>query len=320
MVSHKEARKLKQAQRRAKTAGRAAGHEVDKQDVPVLTSENCDQGSINATAADAPISLSYTLRGYEDGKPFERDLHALDRWATQAADSISVTISTTTNQDALPPLTVHLKQRASVFIGGQLWNTAFILACWFYARHAHGIHDYGALRVCEVGAGIGLLALALAALDARVTATDLADVVPILDDNIARNPHLAIGAGGVPRITAAALDWGDKDAVVPGYPFDLIVACDCIYSEVSAGDLVECLVRQCSPVTPGGPRPATIVWVVSEVRNESIQQAFLEQAREVFEIGYMDVDRDVSPYLPRELRTGLNVRWYVMKLKPGKDE
>ncbi|KNE56250.1 hypothetical protein AMAG_02084 [Allomyces macrogynus ATCC 38327] len=300
MVSHKEARKLKQAQRRGMT------------------------GLANAAAAEAPISLSFTLRGYEDGKPFERELHALDRWATQAADSISVTISTTsaphTDIKVFPPLTVHLKQRASVFIGGQLWNTAFILACWFYSRHAHGIHDYGALRVCEVGAGIGLLALALAALDARVTATDLADVVPILDDNVARNPHLAMGAGGVPRITAAALDWGDKDAVVPGYPFDLVVACDCIYSEVSAGDLVECLVRLCSPVEAGGKAPATTVWVVSEVRNESIQQAFLEQAREIFEIGYMDIVKDVAPYLPAELRAGLNVRWYIMKLKPGKEE
>ncbi|KAJ3366942.1 hypothetical protein GGF32_000003 [Allomyces javanicus] len=331
MVSHKEARKLKQAQRRAKATGAsAASRQVDAQDAPVLPSTTRDQGSIIDDAVKAPISLSYTLCGYEDGKPFERELRALDRWATQAADSISVTISTTTaatnsNHDAVdtpvfPPLTVHLQQRASVFIGGQLWNTAFLLACWFYARHAYGIHDYGALRVCEVGAGIGLLALALAALDARVTATDLADVVPILDENIARNPHLAIGAGGVPRIVAAALDWGDTSAVVPGVPFDLVVACDCVYSEVSAGDLVECLVRLCSPVEAGGKPPATTVWVVSEVRNESIQQAFLEQARDAFEIAYMDIARDVAPYLPKELRAGLNVRWYIMKLKPGKEE
>ncbi|KAI9221181.1 putative methyltransferase-domain-containing protein [Blastocladiella britannica] len=274
-------------------------------------------GATAAALAPPPVYLQYTLRGYEDGQPFERTLAQLDRWAAQAAESLDVVISSIpyTDDDAqhehgkkelAPPIRVTLRQSNSVFIGGQIWDTSFVLACWFYARVALGAIDIGGLHIAEVGAGIGLLSLALGALGAKVTATDLASVVPILQRNLDLNPAHAAS------VTAAALDWGDATAgAPPGSPFDLILACDCIYSEVSSSDLAVCLHRICAP--------GTVVWVVSEVRNESIQAAFAASIAPLFDIAFKDVDAEVLPLLPPELRSH-SMRFYVLTRKDAPTE
>ncbi|ORZ40166.1 putative methyltransferase-domain-containing protein [Catenaria anguillulae PL171] len=280
-----------------------------------------------------PVYLSYTLRGYEDGQRFERTLTSLDRWAAQAADTLSVNLSTRplpllksandyddeldtscdsplANHSAepalLPDLSVTLRQKSSVFIGGQIWDTSFVLSCWFYARQALGKVDVGGLKICEVGAGIGLLSLTLGALDAHVTTTDLAEVVPILQGNLDLNPAISRS------VVAHAVDWGDANAPPPpGYPFDLIVACDCIYSEVSSSDLALCLARLCSP--------KTVVYVVSEVRNESIQAAFAASIEPLFDVAFKNVQEEMWPFIPPELRSH-QMRFYVLTPKKQSGE
>ncbi|KAI9179794.1 hypothetical protein H9P43_005124, partial [Blastocladiella emersonii ATCC 22665] len=47
-----------------------------------------------------------------------------------------------------------------------------------------------------------------------------------------------------------SLNKGDTAAAPPpGYPYYLILVCDCIYSEVSSSDLATCLDRLCAPGT-----------------------------------------------------------------------
>ena len=123
----------------------------------------------------------------------------------------------------------------------------------------------------DLGSGTGIVALAAAALGARVVSTDEAPLLPIIERNMALNMALVEGAGGSCR--AAELEWGgdvdlprllgggadDTSELLP----DFVVAADCVYDECVAV-LVEtllalattartCVVRHCLSLTFHAP-------------------------------------------------------------------
>ena len=97
------------------------------------------------------------------------------------------------------------------------------------------------LRVCELGAGCGLVSVAMLHAGAsRVVATDLESNTPLLFSNVSRKPPRGAEVGK--DWDVKALTWGADAAEALDYePFDLVVATDCMYVPESATALADTL-------------------------------------------------------------------------------
>lgn len=188
-----------------------------------------------------PVSLAITLCGFEDGVAYvDRPLMTPDRWAMQAADSLTLRIGAAAGSGRAPAsITLTLAQHpralapARAGVGAVLWPGALALAAALVgtglpshsrgpcmantdlagalaaAAGAAGGGGGGGPHVLELGAGaVGLPSLVAAALGGAATATDRAAVLPLLAANAAA---MAGVTGG--RVECAALDWGEAGAV-----------------------------------------------------------------------------------------------------------
>jgi len=120
--------------------------------------------------------------------------------------------------------------------GGVVWETAFFLARYLerYVLKGYDVAGSGLgasrLRVVELGAGCGLLGLALSQLGCEVLLTEQPVALGNLRANI--ESHVAGVTGGGP-VEAAQLVWGDRSditAVCERGPFDLVVASDVVFA------------------------------------------------------------------------------------------
>jgi predicted nicotinamide N-methyase len=118
-----------------------------------------------------------------------------------------------------------------------VWDSAIVLAK-FVEKHQE---MFRGLRVCELGAGCGLVSVAMLHAGAsRVVATDLAPNTPLLFSNVSRNAPLGAEVGKAWDVKA--LTWGADAAEALGdEPFDLVVATDCMYVPESATALADTL-------------------------------------------------------------------------------
>jgi len=111
---------------------------------------------------------------------------------------------------------------ARLGIGGKLWDAA--LALLAHVGSTAGTDECVAgKRVLELGSGVGAVGIGAKLFGAqRVTLTDVAAVVSLLEANIELN--------NVEDVTAVALDWfEDVPQAVLDEPFDLILASDVVY-------------------------------------------------------------------------------------------
>lgn len=121
--------------------------------------------------------------------------------------------------------------------GGVVWETAFFLARYL---EQHVLPGQEGLKIIELGAGCGLLGLALTRLGHDVVLTEQAIALPNLRTNVKaaaaaaeelpakKKRRLQIGTA-----KALGLAWGEKaelEAVKKRGPFDLIVASDVVFS------------------------------------------------------------------------------------------
>ncbi|KAI0060752.1 hypothetical protein BV25DRAFT_1839546 [Artomyces pyxidatus] len=122
-------------------------------------------------------------------------------------------------------------------------------------------------HVIELGAGTGLLSVAIRPLVRRYTATDILALVPLIRKNIAH-------ADTNSPASAVALDWTlPADRQLPddvlSDPPDLVLAVDCIYHPSLVPPLLNTLAALAIP-------RQTVVLVISELRAEDVVREFLE--------------------------------------------
>ena len=137
----------------------------------------------------------------------------------------------------------------------ELWPSGVALADYVGTLELHG------RRVLELGAGLGLPALAAALRGGDVLATDWAeDAVALLDANAARN--------GI-ALRAEAARWDRPEHFGTGW--DLVLAADVLYEQRNADQLLELLPRleaaEILLAEPGRPFAKAFLahWRVEEV-------------------------------------------------------
>uniref|UniRef100_A0A7S2GHQ3 Calmodulin-lysine N-methyltransferase n=1 Tax=Octactis speculum TaxID=3111310 RepID=A0A7S2GHQ3_9STRA len=102
---------------------------------------------------------------------------------------------------------INIIEEQAKGIGFQLWPAASFLCQYLDKRSLDILPDHVSNLDClELGAGVGLVGLFMAALGCKRTwVTDLPEVLPILQRNVEVNPELA------PRVTVCPLTWGTND-------------------------------------------------------------------------------------------------------------
>ena len=161
-----------------------------------------------------------------------------------------------------------------------LWNPAVALArAWYAPSHAELLGLPTALfgkRVLELGAGLGVCALTVAALGAReVVATETEAALHALRASIARNSH----SRSHDHISVAELTWGvgAEVAALGSIDFDVVVGSDLLYAPSLHAPLLATLDRVVTP-------KATTLILAYETRG--FEMAFFEAAeRELGVVG-----------------------------------
>ncbi|ORY93880.1 putative methyltransferase-domain-containing protein [Syncephalastrum racemosum] len=226
-----------------------------------------------------------TIEGWDDGEKYTRKVTKLDRWQLQSADSLTFHFDTHEVKLVQDPHSNHL--------GGYIWLTAIVFCRYLEtllkkrSRHAWVQMDH-TKRWVELGSGVGLIGIMLSKLGIEnVVITDIEELVPIMERNVEANGLRVKSLSGRRKNEAEETDtvvvepllWGDQAAiehVKSAGEIDYIVACDCIYSEASAKELVVTMEALATE--------NTTILCVSELRNQAAQETFLAEAKETFKI------------------------------------
>ncbi|GAB4822736.1 hypothetical protein N2152v2_009782 [Parachlorella kessleri] len=185
-------------------------------------------------------------------------------------------------------------------VGACLWDGALVLTAYLASQPRY---KYVGMRCIELGAGVGLVGLALAMMGAQVVITDIEKVMALLLENLIAN-GFDPGKGPQPGkgwAVGEELEWGKEgwmDAVrrLADPPPDLILAADCCYVDQdgkspSTADFVTTCAGLCGPNTR--------CLVAFERRSPEVRRVLLEEARKRFS----RVERvPVSQYGPKSLQ------------------
>ncbi|KAI0697729.1 hypothetical protein C8T65DRAFT_19483 [Cerioporus squamosus] len=157
-------------------------------------------------------------------------------------------------------------------------------------------------HIVELGAGTGLLSIVLSPYVRHYTATDIAELVPLIRKNVGHNLSSTVSSVFPPRtlgkhsssspppstsinVTTTALDWVHlhnapaslRAKLAPDEPADLVLVVDCIYHP----SLLPALLTTIDYLTVPG---RTAVVVVVELRAEDVIREFLQ--------GWLDKSED----------------------------
>jgi len=220
------------------------------------------------------ITVRFELRPKRQGSPTTvRKVRNKKRLENIAAEN-EVLVEVALTQD-----TTALRSRKGD-TGSVLWRLsvcfAQVILQHYHFDHQDALFDRAALsgaHVLELGAGTGLLSIVLSPLVRRYTATDIAELIPLIRKNISLN----IPRSHVSNITVEELDWVRLKDTLPArrsrlfaYPtIDLLLVVDCIYHP----NLLLPLVETINHLTV---REKTVVVVAVELRAEDVVREFLE--------------------------------------------
>ncbi|CAO3633269.1 unnamed protein product [Cunninghamella echinulata] len=178
----------------------------------------------------------------------------------------------------------------SNYLGGYVWLSSIVFCSYLDALHAIAhkkrgdCHEWIHLIMIK---RVGLLGLMLHRLGVEhIIMTDIEELVPTLEKNVEANNILVHSITGrrenqttdaTKGITIEPLLWNDDEAIQhikSDGKIDYILACDCIYSEASAMDLVATMDKLADP--------ETVIVCLSELRNQAAQDKFMEEAKKIF--------------------------------------
>lgn len=174
------------------------------------------------------------------------------------------------NYPLTPSHTVQIAQKApldSISTGTTLYLSSQLLAHYLQETKPRGTN------AVELGAGTGLVSLALGILGWQVWATDLSNVIEdVLRINVDRNRH--------GEIVVQELDWTREDwqwtaregQGLTSPEFDLIVCADGVYSMDLLPHLLRTLQLLCGPRSP-------LILMAFERRDSAVIDTFFEQSR-----------------------------------------
>ncbi|EEY66282.1 uncharacterized protein PITG_03839 [Phytophthora infestans T30-4] len=142
--------------------------------------------------------------------------------------------------------------------GHCVWDAALLLADYLQSKakdeEGEGRSDFQDKKVVTLGAGVGLVGMALAVLGARVILTDQEYALPLLNKNVASGGSLAAWV---------------KDT-------DVVVFSDVLYNAAASILLIQTLHQLVSPTTD--------VIFSFETRNAAIEANFLQELRRTFDV------------------------------------
>ncbi|KAJ7698682.1 S-adenosyl-L-methionine-dependent methyltransferase [Mycena rosella] len=164
-------------------------------------------------------------------------------------------------------------------VGLQSWGSAIILAERLCAAPASfGLVAAPPLRVLELGAGTGLLSIAVAKLLPRATVL-ATDYHPAILANLTANLRTNFPAPAAPaRVAACALDWACPAPL--GAPFDVVLAADVVYHPDHARWIRDCVARVLR--RPGGSDAGGVFHLIVPLRQSGRNAGMDRTVDEVF--------------------------------------
>jgi len=142
-------------------------------------------------------------------------------------------------------------------------------------------------RCLDLSAGCGLVAIMMSYLTpSAVVATDLHQNTDLLSFNCSKNASSNCAISVIPYI------WGDELEDLMKQPFDLVVACDVMYSTSYLPQLIQSLEMLTARQTKT---------LICYGRNSSAEDAFLQSCKERFEMRKIPWDEFDSVYRSEEI-------------------
>lgn len=167
---------------------------------------------------------------------------------------------------------ILLSQDLSGGCGGKVWECANIIIDYFVWKNEQTKGDiFRNKRIVELGAGTGLVGLALAKLCPEIkqlTMTDQTPMMSLMEQNIALN-----NVGHI--VNAEILNWGE-DVSESLSNIDVVVASDCVYLEVAFIPLIETFFSL-------SHKEDSVIYLMYRKRR-SADKRFFQMARKKFDI------------------------------------
>ncbi|KAG3118773.1 hypothetical protein PI124_g5928 [Phytophthora idaei] len=179
-------------------------------------------------------------------------------------------------------------------IGGKLWDSCLVLTRYLAARREVLVGK----QVVDLGSGLGLVGIFCSLLGARITLTDMEEVIPLLDYNIRLNfpedgQADSSAKGAVAPVLPVAREhlWGDPPRDLPMQP-DVIVLSDVVYDPEGYTPLVSSLEALATSAE-------TLVLMAHRSRNPMEHQFFelLSQSFSCVQIDWLSTEKS-APKAP----------------------
>ncbi|XP_042553118.1 protein-lysine methyltransferase METTL21E-like [Dipodomys spectabilis] len=166
---------------------------------------------------------------------------------------------------------IRIKEATDCY-GAVVWPSALVL-CYFLEKNAKQ-YNMVDKNVIEIGAGTGLVSIVASLLGARVTATDLPELLGNLQYNVSRNTKLK--CKHLPQVKE--LSWGvalHENFPRSSHNFDYILAADVVYAHPFLEELLVTFDHLC--------RETTIILWAMKFRLEK-ENKFVDRFQELFDL------------------------------------